>query len=101
MPSLKAIRRRIASVKNTRKITSAMKMVAASRLRKAQNAILELRPYAIDVHEVLSSVARRAGEDEVHPLLARRAPKEVMLVVITSDRGLCGGFNSNINRAAE
>ena len=101
MPSLKAIRRRIASVKNTRKITKAMKMVAASRLRKAQNAILELRPYAIDTHEVLSSVARRAGEAEVHPLLARRPPKEVMLVVITSDRGLCGGFNANINRAAE
>ena len=101
MPSLKTIRRRIASVKNTRKITSAMKMVAASRLRKAQSAILELRPYAIDTHEVLSSVARRAGEAEVHPLLARREPKEVMLVVITSDRGLCGGFNANINRAAE
>ncbi len=101
MPSLKAIRRRIASVKNTRKITKAMKMVAASRLRKAQTAILELRPYAIDTHEVLSSVARRAGEADVHPLLARRAPKEVMLVVITSDRGMCGGFNANINRAAD
>lgn len=101
MPSLKAIRRRITSVKNNRKITKAMKMVAASRLRKAQNAILELRPYAIDTHEVLSSVARRAGEADVHPLLARRAPKEVMLVVITSDRGLCGGFNANINRAAD
>jgi F-type H+-transporting ATPase subunit gamma len=101
MPSLKAIRRRISSVKNTRKITKAMKMVAASRLRKAQSAILELRPYAIDTHEVLSSVARRAGEADVHPLLARRAAKEVMLVVITSDRGLCGGFNASINRAAD
>src|SRR6185436_17263348 len=74
---------------------------AASRLRKAQTAIMELRPYAIDTHEVLSSVARRAGEAEVHPLLARREPKEVMLVVITSDRGLCGGFNANITRAAD
>lgn len=101
MPSLKDIRRRIGSVRNNRKITKAMKMVAASRLRKAQNAILELRPYAIDTHEVLSSVARRAGEADVHPLLARRPPKEVMLVVITSDRGLCGGFNANINRAAD
>jgi F-type H+-transporting ATPase subunit gamma len=101
MPSLKDIRRRIGSVKNNRKITKAMKMVAASRLRRAQNAILALRPYAIDTHEVLSSVARRAGEADVHPLLARRAPKEVMLVVITSDRGLAGGFNANITRAAD
>jgi F-type H+-transporting ATPase subunit gamma len=101
MPSLKDIRRRISSVKNNRKITKAMKMVAASRLRKAQNAILELRPYAIDTHEVLSSVARRAGDADVHPLLAHRVAKEVMLVVITSDRGLCGGFNANINRAAD
>jgi F-type H+-transporting ATPase subunit gamma len=101
MPSLKAIRRRIGSVRNTRKITRAMKMVAASRLRKAQQAITELRPYAIQTHEVLSSVAARAGEREVHKLLARRAPDQVMLVVLTSDRGLAGGFNANINCAAE
>src|SRR5688572_10686186 len=101
MPSLKAIRRRIGSVKNTRKITSAMKMVAASRLRKAQTAILELRPYAVQTHEVLSSVAVRAGESEVHKLLARRAADEVMLVCRTSDGGRAGGFDSSICRAAE
>jgi len=101
MPSLKDIRKRIASVKSTQKITRAMNMVAAAKLKRAQTRILELRPYAVKTHEVLSSVAARAGAEEVHPLLARREPKEVMLLVLTSDRGLCGGFNANINRAAE
>lgn len=101
MPSLKAIRTRINSVKNTQKITRAMKMVAAARLRRAQQRILELRPYALKTMDVLSAVAARAGEDEeVHPLLARREPKNVMLVVLTSDRGLAGAFNANINKAA-
>jgi F-type H+-transporting ATPase subunit gamma len=101
MPSLKAIRKRIGSVKNTQKITRAMKMVAAARLRRAQQNILELRPYAIKTMDVLSAVAARAGEEEeVHPLLARREPKHVMLVVLTSDRGLAGAFNANINKAA-
>ncbi len=99
MPSLKVIRKRIASVKSTQKITRAMNMVAAAKLKRAQERILALRPYALKTHEVLSSVALRAGS--VHPLLARREPKEVMLLVLTSDRGLCGGFNANINRAAE
>ena len=101
MPSLKDIRKRIASVKSTQKITRAMNMVAAAKLKRAQTRILELRPYAHKTHEVLSSVAARAGAEEIHPLLARREPKQVMLVVLTSDRGLCGGFNSNINRLAE
>lgn len=100
MANLKAIRKRIISVKNTQKITRAMKMVAAARLRRAQQAITELRPYAIKTMEVLSSVAARAGEEEVHPLLARRERKKVLIVTLTSDRGLAGAFNANISKAA-
>ena len=101
MANLKDIRKRISSVKSTQKITRAMKLVAAARLRKAQQAILELRPYAVKTMEVLSDVAARVPEDEaVHPLLERREVKDVMLVVLTSDRGLAGAFNSNINKAA-
>ena len=79
-----------------------MKMVAAARLRRAQMRITELRPFALKTGEVLRSVAARVDEGEkIHPLLARRDEKEVMLVVISSDRGLAGGFNSQVNRAAE
>lgn len=98
--NLKSIRIRIGSVKNTQKITRAMKMVAAARLRRAQQNIVELRPYALKTLEVLSSVAARAG-DEVHPLLAVREPKKVLLLVLSSDRGLAGAFNSNVTRAAQ
>lgn len=101
MANLKVIRKRIGSVKSTQKITRAMKLVAAARLRKAQQSILELRPYALKTLEILSMVATRAGEDEeVHPLLARRKPKSVLLVVMTSDRGLAGAFNASICKAA-
>jgi len=101
MANLKVIRTRIGSVKSTQKITRAMKLVAAARLRKAQQNITRLRPYALEILDVLSMVAVRAGEDEeLHPLLARREQKHVMLVVLTSDRGLAGAFNSNINKAA-
>jgi len=100
MASLKAIRKRIGTVKNTQKITRAMKMVAAARLRKAQQRIVEMRPYAIKTFEVLSSVAARAGEEETHPLLARRKPERVMCIILTSDRGLAGGFNANVNKHA-
>jgi len=100
MANLKAIRKRIGSVKNTQKITRAMKMVAAARLRRAQQAITELRPYALKTLEVLSSVAARAGEEEVHALLARRDRKKVLIVTLTSDRGLAGGFNASICKAA-
>lgn len=103
MPSLKAIRRRIASVKNTQKITRAMKMVAAARLRRATQRISELRPYAKRTVEVLRSVARGASggaDDNVHPLLAERPVKKVLLVVFTSDRGLAGAFNSTMIRMA-
>jgi F-type H+-transporting ATPase subunit gamma len=101
MASLKAIKRRITSVKNTRKITRAMKMMAAARLRRAQQRITELRPYANKTVELIAELAARTEADEtVHPLLARREERKVLIVVLTSDRGLAGGFNSNINKRA-
>ncbi len=100
MSNLRDIRRRIQSVKNTEQITKAMKMVAASRLRRAQEAILASRPYALKMLEVLSSLALRTNP-EAHPLLVTREPKKADMVVVTSDRGLCGAFNSNILRKAE
>jgi F-type H+-transporting ATPase subunit gamma len=101
MANLKDIRKRIGSVKNTQKITRAMKLVAGARLRKAQENIEHLRPYALKTLEVLSGVAARVNPDEgIHPLLSRREPRRVMLVVLTSDRGLAGAFNSNICKAA-
>lgn len=96
------IRRRIRSVKNTQQITKAMKMVAAAKLRRAQERMFAARPYAAALREVLSSVATRVGEEElaVHPLLQAREEKNVLLVIVTADKGLCGAFNSNIIRAA-
>src|SRR5688572_27940431 len=98
MPSLKAIRKRIGSVKNTQKITRAMKLVAAARLRRAQEAITAARPYARALEDVIADVARRAGA--AHPLLENRDLKAVELIVISSDRGLAGAYNTNVNRAA-
>jgi len=100
MSKLKAIRKRIGSVRNTQKITKAMKMVAASRLRKAQLAIETLRPYAYRTRDIISQLAARADFSD-HPLLAHREQKKVELLILTSDRGLCGGFNANINRTAD
>ncbi len=100
MPSLKAIRTRIGSVKNTQKITRAMKLVAAARLKRAQEAIVAARPYARALQTVLADVATRAGM-ESHALLAGRPEKRVELYVMTSDRGLAGAFNSQVNRATE
>jgi F-type H+-transporting ATPase subunit gamma len=130
VPSLKAIRKRISSVQSTQKITRAMKMVAGARLNRAQTRITELRPYAVKTQAVLASitpapkpisdeesalavigdaateVAESAGlagwEDApAHPLLVQRPEKRVLLLVLTSDRGLCGAFNTNINKRAE
>ncbi|HEX3698249.1 MAG TPA: ATP synthase F1 subunit gamma [Polyangia bacterium] len=98
MPSLKAIRVRIASVKSTQKITRAMKLVAAARLRRAQDAIVGARPYANALLEAVREVAGRAGT-ESHPLLDPRPQERVALIPISSDRGLAGGFNANIFRA--
>src|SRR5437899_439705 len=94
------IRRRIRSVKNTQQITKAMKMVAAAKLRRAQERIFAARPYAAALREVLSSVATRVEEGAEHPLLGAREEKSVLLLVVTADKGLCGAFNSNVIRAA-
>jgi len=99
MANLRAIRKRIGSVKSTQQITKAMKMVSAAKLKRAQDAIVAARPYARKMREVVQAVAGRAGKD-AHPLLSSRETKKVALLVITSDRGLCGGFNSNLLRAA-
>jgi F-type H+-transporting ATPase subunit gamma len=110
MPSLKAIRKRIASTKATQKITRAMKMVAGARLTRAQQRIVAMRPYAVKTGEVLDSVARTIGTVEwqgqsegeaVHPLLARRPEKNALYLVFSSDRGLCGALNTNVNKMVE
>lgn len=96
MSNLKEVRTRIESVKSTQQITSAMKMVAASKLRKAQNAILQLRPYATKLQEILQNLTGSLdGLDEGAYSVVREGGK-ILLVVVTSNRGLCGGFNSNI-----
>jgi F-type H+-transporting ATPase subunit gamma len=100
MPSLKAVRIRIASVKSTQKITRAMKLVAAAKLRRAQDAIVAARPYANALAEAVSEVAARAG-DSSHPMLGQRPIRRVAVVALTSDRGLCGGFNANVGRTAQ
>jgi F-type H+-transporting ATPase subunit gamma len=97
--TLRDIKRRIRAVQNTRQITKAMKMVAAAKLRKAQGRMLELRPYADKMNEVISSFAYWC-EKEAHPLLNSRPRENVEVLVLTSDRGLCGAFNTNIMRAA-
>jgi F-type H+-transporting ATPase subunit gamma len=104
VPSLRDIRNRITSVKSTRQITKAMKMVAAAKLRRAQDAVLRTRPYAKLLDQALGRVAARAAAEEatsLHPLLASRPARLAEVVVITSDRGLAGGFNSNIIRRTQ
>ncbi len=98
MANLRAIRKRIGSVKSTQQITRAMKMVSAAKLRRAQDGINAARPYARKMREVVAAVAGRAGAD-AHPLLTAREAKKLALLVVTSDRGLCGSFNSGLTRA--
>jgi F-type H+-transporting ATPase subunit gamma len=98
MANLRAIRKRVSSVKSTQQITRAMKMVSAAKLRRAQDAINAARPYARKMREVVTAVAGRAGAD-AHPLLTAREAKKLALLVVTSDRGLCGSFNSGLTRA--
>jgi F-type H+-transporting ATPase subunit gamma len=98
--SLRDIRKRISSVRSTRQITKAMKMVAAAKLRRGQENILAHRPYAAKMLEVLRSLAARTSPD-AHPLLKRREPQRIELVVLTSDRGLCGAFNMTLIQRAE
>lgn len=99
MATLRDIKRRIKAVQSTSKITKAMKMVAASKFRKAQQRMFEMRPYADRMKSILSSLSSGAP-GEAHPLLEVRPRKTVEVLVITSDRGLCGAFNSNILKAA-
>ncbi|HMD37075.1 MAG TPA: ATP synthase F1 subunit gamma [Vicinamibacterales bacterium] len=102
MPSLIDLRRRIRAVKNTQQITKAMKMVAASKLRRAQERVLSARPYAVQMQRVLASVASRV-DPSIHPLLAVREPRSnarTLVVTITGDKGLCGSFNTNVIKAA-
>src|SRR5438067_12757112 len=99
MASPRDIRRRIRSVKNTAQITKAMQMVAASKMRKAQQAALAGRPYASLMNEVLGEVAHYAG-DFTHPLMEKRESDKRCVILISTDKGLCGGLNSNLMREA-
>ena len=100
MANLKVIKKRIVSVKNTRQITKAMKMVSAAKLRRAQDAVVAARPYARKLQQVLGSLALRE-EAQAHPLLMERGKGRALVVLMTSDRGLCGGYNGNVSKAAE
>ncbi|MBN2891131.1 MAG: ATP synthase F1 subunit gamma [Bacteroidales bacterium] len=100
MANLKELRTRIASVKNTKQMTSAMKMVAAAKLRKAQQAIVQLRPYADKIHHMLSDLLIAARGDVDNPFFVQRDVKNVLLIIVTSNRGLCGGFNTNVEKMA-
>src|SRR6478752_1985644 len=101
MPSTREIRRRIKSVKNISQITRAMEMVAASRMRRAQQAVLAGRPYAEKMDQVIGNLAARLGtldDDVTHPLLQQRPVKNAGIILLTSDKGLCGSMNSNVIR---
>jgi F-type H+-transporting ATPase subunit gamma len=101
MPSLIDLRRRIRAVKNTQQITKAMKMVAASKLRRAQERIMNARPFAVQMQRVLASVAVRV-DASLHPLLERRplgADSKTLVIIVSADKGLCGSFNTNIIKA--
>ena len=100
MPNLKEVRIRIASVKSTQQITSAMKMVAASKLRRAQNAILKMRPYAAKLKDILQNLSASLDSGDGNLYTQQRSPEKVLVVVLTSNRGLCGAFNTNILRTA-
>jgi F-type H+-transporting ATPase subunit gamma len=102
MANLKAIRIRISSVKSTRQITSAMKMVAAAKLRKAQDKIVRLRPYANKLHEILINLSQSLANAEIENIYSRTTPPErILIIVLTSNRGLCGAFNSNVVKEAK
>ena len=103
MPNLKDIKNRIDSVKNTRKITKAMKMVAAAKLKRAQEQMEASRPYAFRMQRMVDALSHRVQEQEkTHPLMERRDdPEKSLMVIIASDRGLCGGFNANLFRGID
>jgi F-type H+-transporting ATPase subunit gamma len=99
MPSLKEVRGRIQSINSTQQITKAMKMVAAAKLRKAQDNILRIRPYSVKLQGILNNVSATLDANVTNPYAEERAPEKILLVAITSDRGLAGAFNSNIQKA--
>src|SRR2546423_2346318 len=101
MANLLDIRRRIKSVKNTQQITKAMKMVSAAKLKRAQNRVINARPFAQKMAEVLADLASQTTEDFHHPLLDARGDEKYLLVLITADKGLCGAFNANLIKAAQ
>ena len=100
MATLKVIRKRIGSIRNTQQITKAMKMVSAAKLRRAQEAAVEARSYAEKMTDLFKNLAARVSR-EAHPLLGLRDEKRIDLLLLTSDRGLCGGYNANLIRGAE
>jgi len=100
MAGLKEIRTRISSVKTTRQVTSAMKMVSAAKLKKAQDAILQIRPYAEKLHQILTSLSASLENVEDSIYTQNREPEKVLVILVTSNRGLCGGFNTNISKKA-
>lgn len=99
MPSLKEVRNRITSVNSTTQITKAMKMVSAAKLRRAQDAIIQMRPYATKLNELISTVSANTEVGTTSPYTQVRSIEKALIVVVTSDRGLCGAFNSNIIKA--
>src|SRR5688572_17948311 len=100
MANTKDLRQKIASIKNTQQTTRAMKMVSAAKLRRAQNAIVNARPYAFKMRSVIAKIAETKTES--HPLLdVKENPRKILMVILTSDRGLCGSFNSSVLRNAE
>jgi F-type H+-transporting ATPase subunit gamma len=99
MPSLQSLRRKIGAIKNTQKITKAMKMVAAAKLKRAQDRILAARPYGHKMRDVIANLSRRMNRS-AHPLLQKRTGRTIEILIVTSDRGLCGAFNANIIRKA-
>ena len=101
MANLLDIRRRIKSVKNTQQITKAMKMVSAAKLKRAQNRVINARPFADKMNQVLSELADQTSEDFHHPLLDQRGDERYLVVLVTADKGLCGAFNTNLIKAAQ
>jgi len=100
MASLLEMRRRIKSVKNTQQLTKAMKMVAAAKLKRAQDRVTSARPYAVKMGEVLDGLSAKVSGDFSHPLLDERGDESYLIVLVTADKGLCGGFNANLIKAA-
>ena len=101
MASLLDMRRRIKSVKNTQQITKAMKMVAAAKLKRAQDRVTAARPYAVKMNDVLGGLSAKVSNDFSHPLLNERGDDKYLVVLVTADKGLCGGFNANLMKAAQ